>query len=251
MTWTRLVHDPEMTYSREGRRSMEQVFRTVLEQKIRERRQTFEEFAAYAETYAREHKEPGTLGVRHLQRLVSGRRSDGRPLGPVRPETARLLERIFCMNIDELLAPPQWSAATSRSVQALRVAVAVVVKEDDVLIVCRRGDDANGISWQFPAGIVKPNGQAAVVAVRETFAETGVHCIALDEMGSRVHPVTGVVCDYVLCEYLAGDARNVDVVENVNVTWVDRSELLRFIPAQQIYRPILNRLEFGPQAVSV
>jgi hypothetical protein len=35
-------------------------FRTVLEQKIRERRMTFEEFVAYAETFAREHREPGT-----------------------------------------------------------------------------------------------------------------------------------------------------------------------------------------------
>jgi len=81
-------------------------FRTVLEQKIRERRMTFEGFVDYAETFAREHREPGTLGVRHLQRLVAGRRSDGRPLGLVKPETARLLEHIFGVSIDELLAPP-------------------------------------------------------------------------------------------------------------------------------------------------
>jgi hypothetical protein len=81
-------------------------FRTVLEQKIRERRQTFEEFVEAAEIFAREHGEVGTLGVRHLQRLASGRGPGGRPLGPVRPATARLLERIFDLSIDELLAPP-------------------------------------------------------------------------------------------------------------------------------------------------
>lgn len=230
-------------------------FRTVLEQKIWERRQTFEEFVAYAENYAREHHEPGTLGVRHLRRLAAGRRSDGLPLGPVKPETARLLERIFRLSIDELLAPPAWPIVSSASgptkQQALRVAVAVVVKDDDVLVVCRRGDDANGISWQFPAGIVKPNGQSSVVAVRETFAETGVHCVVLEEFGSRVHPVTGVLCDYVLCEYLTGDPRNVDVVENVGVAWVEKSELFRFIPEQQIYRPILDLLDIGGQPVSV
>jgi hypothetical protein len=80
--------------------------RTVLEQLIRERRQTLEEFVAYAETFARQHNEPGTLGVRHLQRLMAGRRSDGRPLGPVKPVTARLLERIFGAGIEELLSPP-------------------------------------------------------------------------------------------------------------------------------------------------
>jgi hypothetical protein len=81
-------------------------YRTVLEQKIRERRQTFEEFAAYVETFAREHNEPGTLGVRHLQRLVAGRRPDGRLLGQVQVVTARLLERILGLPIEELLAPP-------------------------------------------------------------------------------------------------------------------------------------------------
>jgi hypothetical protein len=77
-------------------------FRTVLELKIWERRQTFEEFAEAAELFAREHGEPGTLGVRHLQRLASGTR----PAGSVRPTTARLLERIFDVPLDELLAEP-------------------------------------------------------------------------------------------------------------------------------------------------
>ncbi|MBV8994600.1 MAG: hypothetical protein JO287_13085 [Pseudonocardiales bacterium] len=81
-------------------------YRTVLEQKIRERRQTFEEFAEYVEAFAEEHNEPGTLSLRHLQRLVAGQRPDGSPLGPVLPVTARLLEHIFGLSIAELLSPP-------------------------------------------------------------------------------------------------------------------------------------------------
>jgi hypothetical protein len=81
-------------------------FRTVLEQMIWERRQTFEEFAEAAEVFAREHGEPGTIGVRHVQRLASGRGPGGRPLGAVRPATARLLERMLGLTVDELLAPP-------------------------------------------------------------------------------------------------------------------------------------------------
>lgn len=83
-----------------------QRYRTVLEQKIKERRQTLEEFTEFAEQFAREHGEPGTLGLRHLQRLVSGRGPKGRPLGAVRPATARLLEHILDLSIDELLASP-------------------------------------------------------------------------------------------------------------------------------------------------
>jgi hypothetical protein len=81
-------------------------FRTVLEQKIWERRQTYEEFAEYVETFAREHQEPGMLGLRHLQRLAAGHGPGGRPLGAVRPATARLLERILGLSVEELLAPP-------------------------------------------------------------------------------------------------------------------------------------------------
>lgn len=81
-------------------------YRTVLEQKIRERRMTLEEFAEYAETFARERGEPGTLSVRHLKRLMAGKGPNGRPLGPLRPATARLLERIFEISADELLGRP-------------------------------------------------------------------------------------------------------------------------------------------------
>ncbi|MQA12461.1 MAG: hypothetical protein GEU98_28835, partial [Pseudonocardiaceae bacterium] len=59
------------------------------------------------ETFARDHNEPGTLSRRHLQRLATGHGPNGQPPGPVRPATARLLERIFGLGIDELLASPR------------------------------------------------------------------------------------------------------------------------------------------------
>lgn len=125
--------------------------------------------------------------------------------------------------------------------QALRVAIAVVLRGDDVLLVCRRGDGE--LRWQFPAGMVKPGADPQTVAVQETHGETGVHCTVRSSLGERIHPVTGVVAAYWLCDYLAGDAVNRDTVENVDVTWVPRSALTRFIPQNQIYPPILNALE--------
>lgn len=125
--------------------------------------------------------------------------------------------------------------------QALRVAIAVVTRADEVLLVCRRGDAA--LSWQFPAGMVKPGGSVESVAIQETHAETGVHCAVRDQLGSRVHPQTGVLASYVLCDYLAGEATNLDAVENVDVAWVPRAALTRFIPADRIYPPVLKALE--------
>lgn len=80
--------------------------RTLLEHLIRtERGETYEEFVAFAEEYARRNRLRGTLSLRHLLRLASGRKADGTPLGRPRGVTADLLERILGVPIGELLAP--------------------------------------------------------------------------------------------------------------------------------------------------
>lgn len=109
-------------------------YRTVLEQKIRERRQTFEEFAADIETFAREHHEPGTLGVRHLKRLAAGRRPDGSPLGPLKPATARLLEHMLGVGIDELLAPSPTQVTPYESETEFRQRLHTARLVDDALV---------------------------------------------------------------------------------------------------------------------
>jgi tetratricopeptide (TPR) repeat protein len=75
--------------------------RTLLEHRIRQRHMTYEEFVQHAEAFARDHHEPGTLSLRHLQRLASGQ-----PTGALRPATARLLEHLLGEPIAALLAPP-------------------------------------------------------------------------------------------------------------------------------------------------
>lgn len=61
-------------------------------------------------------------------------------------------------------------------------------------------------------------------------------------LGSRLHPVTKVLCDYILCDYLTGEARNGDLVENIDVTWADKTKLIHFIPRDQIYNQALDAL---------
>ncbi|SFW63178.1 hypothetical protein [Amycolatopsis australiensis] len=94
--------------------------RTVLEQKIRERRQTLAEFACAAEEFARSFGEPGTLSERHLKRLAAGRRPDGTPVGNPRPATARLLERMLGLTIDELLVRPDTAGPVESGDHELR-----------------------------------------------------------------------------------------------------------------------------------
>jgi 8-oxo-dGTP pyrophosphatase MutT (NUDIX family) len=111
--------------------------------------------------------------------------------------------------------------------------------------VCRRDPDPSGITWQFPAGIVKPGNSASATAVRETLAETGIHCHVRSALGSRIHPLTGVRCEYYLCDYLAGDVENRDSSENLSAIWVHRSELTKFIPANMIFEPVMRELEMA------
>ncbi|MEW2415323.1 NUDIX hydrolase [Streptomyces sp. NPDC046866] len=134
-----------------------------------------------------------------------------------------------------LLNPPREPQAA-----ALRVAIAVVLRGAEVLLVQRR--DGGDLHWQFPAGVVKPGADTAAVAVAETRAETGVHCTVREPLGSRVHPSTGVQAHYVLCEHLMGEPANLDPAENAEATFVPIAALTRFIPADRIYRPVLDAL---------
>jgi hypothetical protein len=52
-----------------------------------------------------------------------------------------------------------------------------------------------------------------------------------------------VLCDYFRCHYLAGDATNLDTVENAAVVWTPRSDASKFIERDTIYLPVLMILE--------
>jgi 8-oxo-dGTP pyrophosphatase MutT (NUDIX family) len=189
-------------------------------------RATNEEFARLlgvaVRTVAAWHAAPNTVPRREMQRALDTLHEQATPA-----------ER---RRFDALLHPDGAAQA-----QALRVAIAVVVRGRDVLLVCRRGEDP--LSWQFPAGVIKPGGSPSAVAVQETLAETAVHCSVRQHLGTRVHPQTGVLASYELCEYLAGEARNVDAVENLDTAWVPINSLTKFIPPERIYPPVLKALE--------
>ncbi|MGH3434319.1 MAG: NUDIX domain-containing protein [Thermocrispum sp.] len=116
------------------------------------------------------------------------------------PEAAKQRFAQLIGDADSAPPPPEDTVA-------LRVAIAVVVRDSEVLLVQRRGEDGGGISWQFPAGMIKPGAKAEKVAVREALGETDVHCAVVRHLGRRLHPVTHVVAEYLLCEYLGGAAK--------------------------------------------
>jgi 8-oxo-dGTP diphosphatase len=171
----------------------------------------------------------------------------------LRPELQRALDTAYeqaseptKLRFARQLKANDAAAAESGNGIALTVAIAIVLNVTDVLIVCRRDSDPSGITWQFPAGIVKPGATPSTVAVRETLAETGIHCAIGERLGRRLHPLSGVECDYFLCHYLAGTVENRDTSENVDAIWVPWQDVTRFIPEDRIFPPILRALEELP-----
>lgn len=129
----------------------------------------------------------------------------------------------------------------ARHVQLLSVSLAVVVRAQDVLLVHRR-DNTEGTFWGWPTGVVKAGRDPAQVAVSETLAETGVHCVVRTALGTRIHPATGALCSYFLCDHLSGEPENRDPVENSAVTWASVRRLTHFVTTSKIYPPILEAL---------
>jgi len=158
------------------------------------------------------------------------------------------LALLYCCSAGVLLGGEDYSHLDpssarngARTVQILNVAIAVVVRDDAVLLVCRQ-DSSEGIRWGFPTGVVKPGRDAATVAVSETLSETGVHCTVRAPLGTRLHPKTGALCNYYLCDHLAGEPENRDPVENSAVTWAPINRLADFVALELIYPPILDAL---------
>lgn len=181
-------------------------------------------------TVAAWHADPAVVPRAEIQQVLDAAHERA-------PQTARSR---FARIVD-----PAVAAARSGDPEVghpLRVAIAVVVRQRSVLLVCRR-DDPAGITWAFPAGVIKPGVRPDATAVRETLNETGVHCAIGQHIGSRIHPVNGVFCEYFLAEHLAGEGVNGDEVENVDVMWVPIASMHRFIPEDSLFPPILAVLK--------
>lgn len=124
--------------------------------------------------------------------------------------------------------------------QALRVAIAVVVRGDEVLLVCRRGSDS--LAWQFPAGAIEAGESPEQAAVRETLEETGLKVKAASLIGQRVHPKTGREMSYTACSVIGGEAHVADADELDAVAWVRLEEIPKYVP-YGLFEPVQKYLD--------
>ena len=108
--------------------------------------------------------------------------------------------------------------------------VAAIVVDDGRVLVVRRRVREGDLSWQFPAGELKPGESFDAAAVRETREEVGLTVKATQLLGERVHPATGRQMIYVACETVSGTAAVVDQEELDAIAWCTQSELAVRVP---------------------
>lgn len=139
--------------------------RTLLEQLIREREQTYEEQVKAFVELARRLDEPATMTVRHLQRLASGERSGERAT----PSTRRVMREFYGRGLDELLGPP---AAPAAPVAALPVPRQAPDLDLDQLVTLT--DNADALAQLTVDVLADPLGPAKSDVVPEVWQATVV-----------------------------------------------------------------------------
>jgi 8-oxo-dGTP diphosphatase len=117
----------------------------------------------------------------------------------------------------------------NNSGQQPSVALAVIARDGQLLLVHRRADDGTP-PWALPGGKTGPGESAGQAAVREALEETGLEVMACRVLGERVHPVTGKRITYVACGVIAGTARAAAPLEVDAVRWVPFSEVRIYVP---------------------
>lgn len=130
---------------------------------------------------------------------------------------------------------------STESTQPLKIAVAIIMHNDKVLVLHRRVREG-ALSWQFPAGRIKYKERSSTRAEIECLEETGVHCKAVKSIGKRIHPDTKAIISYWLCEYLHGEPYLADDEENVEVRWVTKKQALKLFTSN-VYPPVRKLLE--------
>ncbi|BFO14246.1 hypothetical protein SHKM778_06340 [Streptomyces sp. KM77-8] len=121
------------------------------------------------------------------------------------------------------------------------IAAAIVVHEDRVLMVRRRVSEGQ-LSWQFSAGEIEPGEAREDAAVRETQEETGLDVAAVKLLGERVHPKTGRLMSYTVCEVLGGTARVADAEELAELAWIAHDEIPQYVPCK-LFEPVQDYLD--------
>lgn len=113
------------------------------------------------------------------------------------------------------------------AVSALKVVVAVTIRDNQVLMVRKRAPKGQLSPWMFPGGKVEHGESEEDAVVREFREETGLECLPVQRLGARTHPVSQQELIYWGCAFRGGKIAKED--EITYVAWVDIDDVAHLI----------------------
>lgn len=109
------------------------------------------------------------------------------------------------------------------------VSTAIIVQDGRVLMARRREREGK-LLWAFPGGGIEAGETPEEAAVREVAEEVGLEVAAVQVLGDRVHPQSGVHMTYVACSVISGEASVVDDEELAEVLWLEHGQIPEYVP---------------------
>jgi 8-oxo-dGTP diphosphatase len=109
------------------------------------------------------------------------------------------------------------------------VSTAIIVHDGRVLMARRRQQEGK-LLWAFPGGGIEAGESPEEAAVREVAEEVGLEVAAVQVLGDRVHPQSGVHMTYVACTVVSGEASVVDEEELAEVVWLEHGQIPEYVP---------------------
>jgi len=120
------------------------------------------------------------------------------------------------------------------------VVIGVVRKDNEVLMV-RRREGIDGLTWQFVGGRLRSGENEEECIVREIKEETSIMAKVTRRLGIEKGGVGPNIRIYIACEYLGGEIKNCDDYENSDVSWVNIQDVRRYATTP-ISKPVRNFL---------
>jgi 8-oxo-dGTP diphosphatase len=109
------------------------------------------------------------------------------------------------------------------------VSTAIIVQDGRVLMARRREREGK-LLWSFPGGAIEAGETPEQAAVREVSEEVGLEVEAVQVLGDRIHPQSGVHMTYVACSVVAGEAYVADAEELAEVAWLEHGQIPEYVP---------------------
>lgn len=122
-----------------------------------------------------------------------------------------------------------------------KIVIAIVESNGRILMV-RRAVKEGDLYWQFPGGQLEDGEKEAQAAEREVLEETGVKCIAVRNLGERIHPTTGRLIAYWLCISESNEIKMLDDPELDQIVWMTPKEVFNNVTSN-IFDPVKEYLE--------